>query len=147
MPADAAMTGTNKTFFAPGTVFEGTLKTPGDVEIAGEVRGEIVAEGKVSLRKVGDVSIASRDLELLGAAFKGDVTVEGAVIVDRESTLQGNVRASSVLCEGEIRGNLNVSEYVDLGERATVVGDIRTASMDIARGARLNGQVRMDNIP
>jgi len=133
----------NKTFFAPGTSFDGTLTTKGDVEIAGEVKGEIISDGKVSIRKVGDVSISSKDLELLGADFKGNVTVSGEVIVDESSSLQGNVRSSRVLCEGMIQGNLNVTSDVTLGEKSRVIGDINAPVMDIARGAMIVGQVQM----
>lgn len=134
-----------KTFFAPGTSFEGTLTTPGDVEIAGEFTGEIVSDGKVSLRKVGDITISSQDLELLGATYKGDVTVSGEVIVDAASSLHGNVRSARVLCEGVIQGNLNVSENVTICENARVTGDINTPSMDVALGAKISGQVQMGN--
>ena len=134
---------TQKTFFAPGTIFEGTLTTPGDVEVAGEITGEIVSDGKVSLRRVGNVSISSRDLELLAANFKGDVTVKGDVIVDAKSTLQGNIRSSRVICHGKINGNLNVTESVVIDESAAIIGDIKTPSMDVARGARVCGQIQM----
>ncbi|MBE7008948.1 MAG: polymer-forming cytoskeletal protein [Ruminococcaceae bacterium] len=139
----AAREASDKTYFAPGTSFEGTLTTPGDVEIAGEFTGEIVSDGKVSLRKVGDVAISARDLELLAAVFKGDVTVVGDVIVDAQSSLEGNIRSGRVLCEGEIRGNLNVREDVVLGEGARVIGDVTTPSMDVALGAVIRGQLRM----
>ena len=132
-----------KTYFAPGTTFEGTLTTPGDVEIAGEFTGEIVSDGKVSLRKVGDVAISARSLELLSAVFKGDVTVAGDVIVDEKSSLEGNIRSGRILCEGEIRGNLNATEDVVLGQSARVTGDVSTPVMDVALGAVLRGQVRM----
>ena len=132
-----------KTYFAPGTSFEGTLTSPGDVEIAGEFKGEIVSEGKVSLRRVGETAISSRDLELLGATYSGDVIVRGDVIVDETSTLKGNIRSSRVLCRGLINGNLNVSDSVTLYENAQVIGDIRTPNMDVARGAKVRGQVQM----
>lgn len=142
---DSTRQNTQKSFFAPGTVFEGTITTPGDVEVAGEISGEIVSDGKVSLRKVGDVTISSRDLELLAANFKGDVTVEGDVIIDAGSTLQGNIRSARVFCKGTIRGNLNVAESVVADEHAAIIGNIKTPSMDIACGARINGQVQMHN--
>ena len=134
---------TQKTFFAPGTIFEGTLTTPGDVEVAGEITGEIVSDGKVSLRRVGNVSISSRDLELLAANFKGDVTVKGDVIIDAESTLQGNIRSSGVICHGKINGNLNVTDSVVVTESAAIIGDIKTPSMDVTRGAKVCGQIQM----
>ena len=44
-----------KTYIAPGTVFEGTVRATGDVQVDGEVIGEISSEGKVSVHKMGDV--------------------------------------------------------------------------------------------
>ena len=37
------------TYFAPGTIFEGTLHSINDVEIAGDFSGEIVSEGAVTV--------------------------------------------------------------------------------------------------
>lgn len=92
---------------------------------------------------MGNVSISSRDLELLAANFKGDVTVKGDVIVDAESALQGNIRSSRVICHGKINGNLNVTESVVIDESAAIIGDIKTPSMDVARGAKVCGQIQM----
>jgi len=133
----------NKTYFAPGTVFEGTITAPGDILVDGEVKGEIISEGKVSVHKMGDASIAARDLELLGAAIKGDITVRGEVTVDAQSAVRGNIRSSSIVCDGAVEGNLIASEYVELREGARVLGNISAPAMDVARGALIRGQVLM----
>lgn len=130
-----------RTYFAPGTIFEGTITSPGDVLVDGEVKGEIVSEGKVSIHKMGDASIAARDLELLGAAIKGDITVRGEVTVDESSAVCGNIRSSSIICAGAVRGNLTASEYVSLREHSIVDGNITTRTMDVENGAKLRGQV------
>ncbi len=130
-----------KTYFAPGTVFEGTITAPGDVLVDGEVKGEIVSEGKVSIHKMGDASIAARDLELLGAIIKGDITVRGEVTVDAESAVKGNIRSASIVCAGTVDGNLIAAEYVELTEGAKVLGNISAPAMDVANGALLRGQL------
>ncbi len=130
-----------KTYFAPGTVFEGTITAPGDVLVDGEVKGEIVSEGKVSIHKMGDASIAARDLELLGATIKGDITVRGEVTVDAESAVKGNIRSASIICAGAVDGNLIAAEYVELMEGAKVLGNISAPAMDVANGALLRGQL------
>lgn len=130
-----------KTYFAPGTVFEGTITAPGDVLVDGEVKGEIVSEGKVSIHKMGDASIAARDLELLGATIKGDITVRGEVTVDAESAVKGNIRSASIICAGAVDGNLIAAEYVELMEGAKVLGNISTPAMDVSNGALLRGQL------
>ena len=132
-----------KTYIAPGTVFEGTVRATGDVQVDGEVIGEISSEGKVSVHKIGDASISARDLELLGAVIKGDLTVIGEVTLDEESAVQGNIRAASIVCGGAINGNLNASQSVVIRDKAKILGNIRTPVMDIARGALLRGQLQM----
>ena len=134
-----------KTYFAPGTVFEGTITAPGDVLVDGEVKGEIVSEGKVSIHKMGDASMAARDLELLGAAIKGDITVRGEVTVDAESAVKGNIRSASIVCAGAVDGNLVAGEYVELMESAKVLGNISTPAMDVANGAMIRGQILVGN--
>ena len=131
----------NKTYFAPGTTFEGTITAPGDVQVDGEVIGEIVSEGKVSVHKMGDASISARDLELLGAAIKGDLTVRGEVTVDAQSAVQGNIRAASIICAGAVKGNLIASDYVTLGGSARVSGNVSTPAMDMEPGALIRGQM------
>jgi len=130
-----------KTYFAPGTVFEGTITALGDVLVDGEVKGEIVSEGKVSIHKMGDASIAARDLELLGATIKGDITVRGEVTVDAESAVKGNIRSASIICAGAVDGNLIAAEYVELVVGGKVLGNISAPAMDVANGALLRGQL------
>jgi cytoskeletal protein CcmA (bactofilin family) len=129
------------TYLAPGTEFEGTITAPGDVMVDGEVRGEIISEGKVSVHKMGDASIAARDLELLGAVIKGDIIVGGEVTVDAESAVKGNIRSAGIVCEGVVEGNLVAAEYVELGAGARILGNITTPLMGTARGAKIRGQL------
>ena len=130
-----------KTYFALGTVFEGTVTSSGDILVDGEVKGEIVSEGKVSIHKMGDMTISAHDLELLGASIKGDITVKGEVIVDKESAVQGNIRSSSIICGGSVMGNLAASESISLGDHAKVVGNINAPIAEINPGARVRGQL------
>ncbi len=132
-----------KTYFAPGTVFDGTITAAGDVQVDGEVKGEIISDGKVSVHKMGDASIAARDLELLSAVIKGDITVRGEVTVDADSAVSGNIRSSSIICNGVVEGNLIAAEYVELQSGARVLGNISTPAMNVANGAQIRGQLSM----
>lgn len=134
-----------RTYFAAGTVFEGTITAPGDIWIDGEVKGEIVSDGKVSIHKMGDSSIAARDLELLGAVIKGDIIVKGEVTVDEDSAVQGNIRSSSIICAGAVQGNLTAVDYVSLKEHSKVLGNINAPSMMVDNGAMICGQVLIGN--
>ncbi len=94
---------------------------------------------------MGDASISAHDLELLGAATKGDITVRGEATVDEQSSVQGNIRSASVICAGSVEGNLTASEYVDLKSNSRVVGNISAPAMDMGNGALVRGQLLIGN--
>ncbi len=131
----------NTTYFAAGTVIEGTLRSDSDVEIVGDFSGEIVSDGMVTIHANTTSSIAAKDLMLVGATLTGDVTVSGDVVIDGDASLTGNIRAANVDSNGPIRGNLNVSGLVELKGSASLTGDVRTAQMTMERGVKVNGRV------
>lgn len=128
---------------AEGTSFEGTLNAKGDVEIAGEFKGSVVAEGAVRLRSSIQSSINAKSLELVGCVLTGDVTVTGSVVVSENSKIVGNVTASELLCAGEIAGDLKVSSNVRLDAKARVSGSIVTGAISVERGAAISGNVQI----
>ena len=137
----------NTTYFAKGTVIEGTLRSDKDVEIVGDFSGEIASEGKVTLHAGTVSSIAARQLELIGSTLTGEVTVSGAVTLDAASSITGNIRAASLDSAGKIRGNLAIRESVSLRGDAGVTGDVRTPSLSMDRGVTLNGTLDMSSSP
>lgn len=131
------------TYFAPGTIIEGTLHSINDVEIAGDFSGEIVSEGAVTIHANTISSIAAKGLHLVGSTLTGTVAVDGNVTLDDFSTVTGNIRANTLDSAGTIKGNLNVRDSVSLRHRAQVTGDIKTALLSIDRGVKLIGKVDM----
>lgn len=96
-------------FLAPGTVFEGSFRAKGDIEIAGELKGDVTSEGSVLLR----------------------------------SNLQSNITAQSLLCAGEINGDIRISGNTQMDANARVSGSVVTGTISVAAGAILNGSVEM----
>ena len=133
----------DKTYFAEGTVIEGILRSNNDVEIVGDFKGEIMSEGKVTICANTVSSIAARDLELVGSTLVGDATVTGNVLIDDRSRIAGNIRAKNVDSAGEINGNLFVEQNVALRQHAAMVGDIKTGTLSMDRGAKFNGKLEM----
>ncbi|MBO4914394.1 MAG: polymer-forming cytoskeletal protein [Oscillospiraceae bacterium] len=134
----------NTTYFAAGTVIEGTLRSDSDVEIVGDFKGEIASDGTVIIHANTVSSIAAHDLRLVGATLTGDVTASGKVEVDRASSVRGNIRAEAVESSGPIRGNLNVSGLVELKDGSSLTGDARTAQMIVTRGVKVNGRIDVE---
>jgi cytoskeletal protein CcmA (bactofilin family) len=95
-----------------------------------------------------------------GCEFKGQVTVDGGIVVD--GRVEGNITATeriTVGVHGQVRGNLTAPEVVvggrvqglisasgraELLAGAHIDGDIRAARLTMADGAVLTGKVGME---
>ena len=131
------------TYFAADSVTEGSVKTEGDMEIAGPFRGEVVAKGKVILRSKMEGNITAASLHLMGCTLVGDVNAQGCVLVDEAATITGNISAGEMICSGSIKGDLKIKEILTLNARATVEGNISTGTMTMLQGALITGDVKM----
>ena len=76
----------------------------------------------------------------ISGKFKGDVHVDGTLTVDAGAHLTGAVRAASVVVAGEIEGNIEGAQRVELHQSGIVNGDISAGSLTVADGARMRGR-------
>ena len=121
-------------FLAPGTVFEGSFRAKGDIEIAGELKGDVTSEGSVLLRSNLQSNITAGSVKL---------TANGPVTVSEDSKVTGNITAQSLLCAGEINGDIRISGNTQMDANARVSGSVVTGTISVAAGAVLNGSVEM----
>lgn len=135
------------TYLAPGTSMEGHLKSKGDVDVAGQFKGDITASGHVNLRSSIEGNITSDQLDVIACTLTGDVHVSGIVNIDGSSTISGNVFAKELLCAGKIAGNLCVDGNTSLQKDAQIYGDISTGTLTMERGAFVNGGLTMNAKP
>ena len=136
----------NPTYFAEGTSMEGTIRSDSDIEIAGDFKGEIASNGKVTLHANTTSTIASADLVLVDCNLLGDAVVTGDVSINENSTITGNLRANNVICSGVVNGNLTVQSNVTLTETAQIIGEIRTETLTTSRGAKVSGKIDMGSL-
>jgi len=87
-------------------------------------------EGKIE--GSGHVRIAGR--------FKGDVHVDGTLTVETGAHLAGSVRAGAVVVAGEIEGNVESAQKVELHQTGVINGDVNAGSLSVASGARMRGR-------
>ena len=95
------------------------------------ISADLTIEGK--LEGAGHVRIAG--------AFKGDVNVQGNLTIESGAKITGQVRANTVVVAGELHGNIEAAVRVELLETGMVVGDVKAASLTVAAGSRMRGQV------
>ena len=100
-----------------------------------DLKETVIAAGLTFEGKIdgsGHVRISGR--------FKGDVHVDGTLTVDAGAHLAGAVRAASVVVAGEIEGNIEGAQRVELHQTGVVNGDIAAGSLTVADGARMRGK-------
>jgi cytoskeletal protein CcmA (bactofilin family) len=111
-------------------------------------------------RRLGDSEGAPATVVGPGMNFKGRLSGEGSV--DIAGTLDGNCRvsglcrvregarvtgdidASSIIVQGDVKGRLVATRKVEIGATGTVHGDIRAQVVAIAEGALFEGGVDME---
>lgn len=86
--------------------------------------------------------------------FKGQLRLEGTVVgnlhgengealavIGPAGRVEGEIQASEIHIEGEVRGNLVASRRVRLGSRARVEGDVTYALLEVVEGASVSGRL------
>lgn len=91
----------------------------------------LTIEGKIE--GTGHIRIAGR--------FKGDVHVQGNLTIESGAKVTGGVRAGTVIIGGELEGNVDDANRVELLETGVLNGDLKAGSLTVAAGSRMRGQV------
>ena len=131
------------TYLAPGTVMEGTLRSKGDVEIAGTFRGDIVSEGDVTLHTNIEGNITANNLYLMDCSVTGDCVATALVKMDVNSKINGNITASELFCAGNIVGDINIKGNTSFTSTAVVEANFSAGSIALERGAKISGQMNI----
>jgi cytoskeletal protein CcmA (bactofilin family) len=100
-----------------------------------DLKEAVIASGLTFEGKIegsGHVRISGR--------FKGDVHVDGMLTVETGAHLAGSVRAASVIVAGEIEGNIESAQKVELHQTGVINGDVNAGSLSVAGGARMRGR-------
>jgi cytoskeletal protein CcmA (bactofilin family) len=87
----------------------------------------------------GEMSF-EKGLRLQGK-FEGKITTGGKLHIAREAHMQADVEAAAIIVEGEVKGNLNASERIELKASARYEGDLRANKLVVDEGAVFSGHV------
>ncbi len=102
----------------PFSIVASDMTVIGDLETEGVVR----IEGRIR----GTVRAAAQVLVAAGAVIEGDLHTQEAVVA------------------GQVSGAIHARDRVELQGTAVVTGDIVTPRIAIVEGARVSGEVKMD---
>ena len=95
------------------------------------IASDLTIEGKIE--GAGHIRIAGR--------FKGDVHVQGDLTIEVGARVNGGVRARKVVIAGELEGNIESAQRVELLASGVIIGDLKAETLIVAAGSRMKGQV------
>jgi len=86
--------------------------------------------------------ILSREDLYLDGEMEGTVEVpENRLTIGPHAKLQASIRAKEVVVLGNVNGNVEASEKIDIRKDAKLVGDIKTGGIVIEDGAYFKGSI------
>jgi cytoskeletal protein CcmA (bactofilin family) len=81
----------------------------------------------------------NKDVRLLGR-FEGEIISGGKLVIEDSGQLTGEAHADHIRVNGEVKGNLDGGQKVELSESARMEGDLKTSRLEIAEGAVFVGR-------
>lgn len=94
------------------------------------ITSELTIEGKIE--GTGNVRIAGK--------FKGEVNVQGNLVIEQGAIVTANVRAQTIQIAGQLEGNIEGATRVELMETAMMNGDVTADALTVAAGSRMRGR-------
>jgi cytoskeletal protein CcmA (bactofilin family) len=91
----------------------------------------------------GDLSFAG-GLHLDGyinGNVSGEAGSQTTLVVSEQGGIEGSVVVTHVLLNGIVKGDIDASGRVELGEKARVLGNVQYAVIETAVGAQINGKL------
>jgi cytoskeletal protein CcmA (bactofilin family) len=70
--------------------------------------------------------------------FKGKINSESMLIVGEKGKIEADIKVGSLINNGEIKGNIQASEKVEINSKGRVIGTIVSPKLVIEEGAYLD---------
>jgi cytoskeletal protein CcmA (bactofilin family) len=129
----------NTTIITQGTTINGSISSDGSLEVMGTITGDIECLGKLSI--VGRVSGSSTANEIYvdTPRLEGNLNSRGSVKVGVGTVVVGDIKGTSAVIAGAVKGEIDVNGAVIVDSTAIVKGNINAKSVQINNGAVLDG--------
>ncbi|MBP2634790.1 MAG: Polymer-forming cytoskeletal [Firmicutes bacterium] len=90
-------------------------------------------------------NIASQGTIRIDGRHSGEIMTTGDLVVGENGTVEALVKARNALIAGVVKGNMEVSDKLELLPTAKVYGDIKIGTLTIGEGAVFRGACNMVN--
>ena len=73
--------------------------------------------------------------------LNGRLEVGANLSVGEHGEIEGSVSVTNIVLNGIVKGDIDASERVELGEKARVLGNVRYSTIETAVGAQIHGKL------
>ena len=132
------------TIISSETVLQGNVNGSNDLEVCGQIIGDITVEGMVKVLS-GAVTgnIKATKIFIKDSIIDGNIDSDSMIDIIGKSEIKGNIKGGDIVINGRCKGNIVASEHLKLLERAMSRGDLQTKLIRIEDGAILEGYLKM----
>ncbi|TSC56500.1 MAG: hypothetical protein G01um101418_293 [Parcubacteria group bacterium Gr01-1014_18] len=96
-----------------------------------------------SIKIEGD--FAGKGNILIQGSINGTISTDNDIKIEKGSKINANIKANSASIAGEIVGNLEIKNRLDLQSSSHITGDITAAVINIEAGSVFNGKCTIKN--
>ena len=75
--------------------------------------------------------------------MEGEINSDGFLVVGEGAVVRANVRAQTVIISGEVHGNVEATDRLEIQTSGKLYGNIRTSKLKIADGVVFEGKCEM----
>ncbi len=140
LPLELGIKTDETAIIAKGMVIRGDVHSNGNLDVFGEILGDVSCLGKLNLTGKINGNIKAGEVFADGAEIQGLVNSEGTLKVGQSSVIIGDCYGSRAVIAGAIKGNIDVHGPVVLDSSAIIMGDIKSQSVQINNGAVIEGK-------
>lgn len=132
------------TIISAQTVIRGNIVADSDIEISGEVIGDITAEGLVKVLG-GKVTGNIKALKILikNSQIHGCLASKDFIDIVDGSEIIGDIVGGDIVIDSKCQGDILAKERLKLLQNANINGDLQTKIIKIDEGAIVEGRLKM----
>ena len=108
-----------------------------------EGKSEVVAFFGPGVRCTGEIWYEG-NLQIEGG-LEGLVHTKGTLVIGDRAVIKATIEAGTVICKGNIQGDVVARETVKLLAPGSIDGTVSTPRLSVEKGGVINGRVSMDS--
>lgn len=75
--------------------------------------------------------------------LEGEISSDGFLVVGEGAVVRANIRAKTVIISGEVHGNIEATDRLEIQTSGKLFGNIRTSKLKVADGVVFEGKCEM----